>query len=226
MLSRPCRRLCPFEHLHGSWSTKYLDGRIGRPLGAPAMTVLPSQESVNSQTTVLRGSADKSRPSGGADVQRWVVQAVRISLRPMMMALAQAMNALITRVCFSVQMANFLKPRLCQELERSMTQRAPACSGVPLVLFTAVQPSWASSPRVALESCPASRCTQMALDNWNQNRPSVSSVGRRNTESWRLAPAITQPTGMPVLSTSRERLVPRLLRSTGDRPAVLPPRRP
>ena len=33
----------------------------------------------------------------------------------MMTALARAMNASMTRVCRSVQMASFLNPRLCQE---------------------------------------------------------------------------------------------------------------
>ncbi len=42
----------------------------------------------------------------------------------MMTTLAKAMNASITRVRFSVQMASFLNPRLCQELVRSTTCRA------------------------------------------------------------------------------------------------------
>ncbi len=42
----------------------------------------------------------------------------------MMTALASAMNASITRRRRSVQTASFLRPRLCQELVRSMTHRA------------------------------------------------------------------------------------------------------
>jgi hypothetical protein len=42
----------------------------------------------------------------------------------MMIALASAMKASMTGVCRSVQMASFLKPRLCQEFVRSTTQRA------------------------------------------------------------------------------------------------------
>ena len=41
--------------------------------------------------------------------QRWLVQAVRMSRRRMMMALASAMKASITRVRRSVQYASFLK---------------------------------------------------------------------------------------------------------------------
>jgi hypothetical protein len=39
----------------------------------------------------------------------------------MMTALASAMSASMTRARRSVQMASFLKPRLCQELVRSMS---------------------------------------------------------------------------------------------------------
>ena len=54
-----------------------------------------------------------------------------MSRRVMMTAFASAMNASITRVCHSVQTCSLAKPRLCQELVRSTTQRAPACSGKP-----------------------------------------------------------------------------------------------
>src|SRR3954452_13572303 len=48
------------------------------------------------------------------------------------------MKASMTRMRRSVQMASFLKPRLCQELVRSTTQRAPACSGNPFFSGAAV----------------------------------------------------------------------------------------
>src|SRR3954454_13253456 len=51
----------------------------------------------------------------------------------------------------------------------------------------------------------------------------MSSVGRSRGEALRCAPAPTQPIGIPVASTSRERLVPCLPRSTGDLPAASPP---
>lgn len=70
----------------------------------------------------------------------------------MITALARAMKAWITRARRSVQMASFLKPRVCQELVRSMTQRLPACRGKPLMLMTPAQPSSASSSRVLRES--------------------------------------------------------------------------
>jgi len=59
-----------------------------------------------------------------------------MSLRVMMIALARAMNASITRTRRSVQMWSLRKPRLCQEFVRSTTQRAPVWSGVPFVLMT------------------------------------------------------------------------------------------
>lgn len=54
----------------------------------------------------------------------------------MMAALASAMKAWMTRARRSVQMTSFLMPRLCQELVRSTTQRAPAWSGKPFLLTT------------------------------------------------------------------------------------------
>src|SRR3954452_15305003 len=51
----------------------------------------------------------------------------------------------------------------------------------------------------------------------------MSRVGRSSGESLRCAPATTQPIGIPAASTSRERLVPCLPRSTGDPPAASPP---
>lgn len=63
-----------------------------------------------------------------------------------MMALARAMNASMTVVRLSVQMWSFLNPRLCQELVRSTTQRAPTWigAGFPLVAI------WWSQPSVAM----------------------------------------------------------------------------
>ena len=49
-----------------------------------------------------------------------------------MMVLARAMNASITRVRTSVHTWSLRKPRVCHELVRSITQRRPACNGVPL----------------------------------------------------------------------------------------------
>ncbi len=76
----------------------------------------------------------------------------RVVMMIMMMALARAMNASMTRVRFSVQMWSLRKPRLCQEFVRSTTQRAPACSGVPFVLITKSQPRPVRSSRVLPES--------------------------------------------------------------------------
>lgn len=86
--------------------------------------------------------------------QRCRVQASRRSLRVTMMALASPMKASITRVRFSVQTANFLNPRLCQELVRSTTQRLVFWigAGMPLAAISPSQPSSSSSWRVALES--------------------------------------------------------------------------
>lgn len=50
-----------------------------------------------------------------------------------------------------------------------------------------------------------------------------SRVGASSGESWRLAPATTHPTGMPLPLTISERLVPCLARSTGLEPAACPP---
>jgi hypothetical protein len=44
------------------------------------------------------------------------------------------------------------KPRLCQELVRSTTQRAPAWSGKPFLLITASQPNSSRSSRVMVLS--------------------------------------------------------------------------
>ena len=65
-----------------------------------------------------------------------------------MMVLARAMNASITRVRTSVHTWSLRKPRVCQELVRSITQRRPACNGVPLGEIRAWQPSTSSSSRV------------------------------------------------------------------------------
>ena len=80
--------------------------------------------------------------------QRWLVQASRRSLRTMIAAFARAMKASITRARRSVQMASFLKPRLCQELVRSTTQRAPAWRGKPFLLITPLQPNSSRRSRV------------------------------------------------------------------------------
>jgi len=66
--------------------------------------------------------------------QRWVVHASASSRLVMMTAFARAMKASITERRRSVQIASFLKPRLCQELVRSTTHRAPACRGKPFLL--------------------------------------------------------------------------------------------
>ena len=61
-----------------------------------------------------------------------------------MMALARAMNVSIARVRTSVHIWSLQKPRMCQELARSIAQRQPACNGVPLGI-RAWQPSTSSS---------------------------------------------------------------------------------
>ena len=67
----------------------------------------------------------------------------------MMTAFAKAMNASITRPRRSVQMASFLKPRLCQELVRSpTTQRRRPAAGSPSRDTTPRQPSSSSRHRV------------------------------------------------------------------------------
>lgn len=53
-----------------------------------------------------------------------------------MTLLARLINSSMTRILRSVQIANFLNPRLCHELVRSTTQRIPACEGSPLVLIS------------------------------------------------------------------------------------------
>jgi hypothetical protein len=53
-----------------------------------------------------------------------------------------------------------------------------------------------------------------------------SKVGTKSGESWRLAPALIVPMGIPFPSTAVERLVPCLpLSSTGLLPAFSPPRK-
>lgn len=121
-----------------------------------------------------------------------MVRAWRSSRRTMMTVLARAMNASMTWARRSVQMASFLKPRLCQELVRSTFQRCPAWRGTPFLLITVRQPSSASTARAGVLSYPASRCTVICSGNptprpWS-NRPSLARVGRREGESPRLAP--------------------------------------
>lgn len=70
----------------------------------------------------------------------------------MMAALAKAIMAPMTGLRRSVQTSRFLKPRRCQELVRSTTQRAPDCRGNPFLLITASQPSSSSRSRVLPES--------------------------------------------------------------------------
>lgn len=73
----------------------------------------------------------------------------------MIAALARAMNASTTRARRSVHTCSFLKPRLCQEVVRSTTQRAPACRSSSFVLISHLQPSSSSRFRVFFESYPA-----------------------------------------------------------------------
>lgn len=68
------------------------------------------------------------------------------------MALARAIKTSITRVRRSIQISSLRKPRLCQELVRSTTQRVSACKGVPLVEMRPSQPRMASRSRVLCES--------------------------------------------------------------------------
>lgn len=72
--------------------------------------------------------------------------------RVMITALARAMKASMTRVRRSVQTSSFVKPRLCHELVRSTTHRAPACRGKPFLEMTPSQPSSVSRSRVLAES--------------------------------------------------------------------------
>src|SRR3954453_2176453 len=51
----------------------------------------------------------------------------------------------------------------------------------------------------------------------------LASVARVNFMSLRLAPSVARPTGMPLASTSRLRLAPRLPRSVGFLPVFFPP---
>jgi len=71
-----------------------------------------------------------------------------MSRRVMMIALARAMNASTAVVRFSVQARSILKPRLCHAFVRSITHRAPDCSGVPFWLITQSQPRIPSRVRV------------------------------------------------------------------------------
>lgn len=66
-----------------------------------------------------------------------------------MMVLAGAMNASITWVRTSVHTWSLRNPRVRHELVRSITQRRPACKGVPLAEIWASQPSISSSSRRA-----------------------------------------------------------------------------
>jgi hypothetical protein len=52
----------------------------------------------------------------------------------------------------SVLISSFLKPRVCQALVRSTTQRAPAWSGSPLVLIYQSWPKVVNMARVLFES--------------------------------------------------------------------------
>jgi hypothetical protein len=94
-------------------------------------------------------------------------------------------------------------------------------------------PSWRSRPQArALSQSPASGLRAVAaVSRWmlvasgnSPNAPAAASrVSAKSGESWRLAGAVTNPTGMPQASTAIERLVPRLPRSTGLLPAFSPP---
>ena len=85
--------------------------------------------------------------------QRWVVQAVRMSRRTMMITLAMAIQKPITRVRRSVHQASFLNA-LCQALVRSTTHFLPAVTGagLPRSAMSVWRPRVASSVRVLVES--------------------------------------------------------------------------
>ena len=68
--------------------------------------------------------------------QRWVVQALWMSCRVMMIEFAKRMNASMTRVRFSVQIWSLRNPRACQELVLWAIQRFPAWRGSPFLLMT------------------------------------------------------------------------------------------
>src|SRR5437763_12276551 len=53
----------------------------------------------------------------------------------------------------------------------------------------------------------------------------LASVASTSFMSWRLAPSIATPTGIPAPSTSWLRLAPRLPRSVGFLPVFFPPQR-
>src|SRR3954452_23461442 len=109
-------------------SSKAMSPRYEETLSFYA-TLDPLTPSVDSGLEIAR--IGHGRRSGRVS-QRWVSHASARSRRVRMTALAKAMKASITRVRRSVQMASFLKPRLCQELVRSMTHRLPAWSERPL----------------------------------------------------------------------------------------------
>ena len=68
--------------------------------------------------------------------------------RMMVIALARAVNMLITWLWTLVRVVSFLSSWLCQELMRAVTHLAPACSGMPRALMTPSQPKAPSRSRV------------------------------------------------------------------------------
>ena len=80
-----------------------------------------------------------------------------------MMVLARAMSAPITRVRTPVQIWSLLKPRVCQELVRSITQGLPAYDEVllgPLPL-----PCWWSRVVRGWASCCGHDVLPLSLDD-------------------------------------------------------------
>lgn len=101
----------------------------------------------------------------------------------MITALASAMNASMTRARFSVQMASFLKPRLCQELVRSTTHRRPAWSGKPFTLTHALAADLVEQIPGDLSVVAGVEMNRDLGGSASPNRDSFSRVGRRNGES-------------------------------------------
>lgn len=96
-----------------------------------------------------------------------------------------------------------------------MTQRAPACSGKPLMLITPRQPSSASRSRVTRAVIAGIEVHCDLLSRAQSNRANLSGVGRSNGESWRFAGAVTHTSGIPVATGQPRALVPSISGSTG-----------
>lgn len=69
-----------------------------------------------------------------------------------MAAFATVMRASVTRAQRSVQMANLVNSRLCQELVRSTTHGQSDRSGKLLVMIAVWQPNSSSRPRLMVLS--------------------------------------------------------------------------